>query len=407
LQQQSHQGATTPNQGALVEVEMSVRSLSQSFPPWRAALLLAALLSTLAPAVPAGAAERAAEPAAEAEGEVSYDSAWVPGPRASFYERIDVDRLAIEVRVVDGLGRPVPGLGPESFRVLLDGAPAPVESLDWIDAGEPLAAAAAAVEPAAEALVTPSTPHRVVYFFQTSLEPSHGLGHMRTLQSLRRALRELPAGTVAAVVAFDSHLKLHQDFTGDAELLVAAAERALGYTPADWPGTPARGPSLARWLDEGQARHTAHLERALEMVAWALNAERGPSTVVYVGWGIGSDSLERFRRARAALVRAGSPVMVLDVTSADFHSSGASLARLASETGGLYRSTYTLPRREVARVNRLLSGHYLLVVERPALAPRSRYPLRVELAGDVRGAWAVLAPEWVVLAPPGEGSALR
>jgi len=397
-------------------------------PQWQP--LLALLLLVLLAAAPAAAAE---PPARATAPQVAAPQATAPqatasqtslpdrdgaaqlGPRASFYDRMDVRRVALDVRVIDGLGNPVGNLGPESFRVRIDGAPARVESVDWIASdsppGDPAATAAGGMaSDLAAALAPPEEPYRIVFFFQAGMEPSHTIGLLRTLQSLRRMMHALPQGAVAAVVSYDSHFELHQDFTDDPELLVAAAERAVTFADATWPRAPAEGPSLARWLDEEQALATADVERALEIVGLALNAERGPSTVVFVGWGTGGRRAEPYRPARAALLGAGTPVLVLDVTDAPFHTSIADLSRLANETGGTYRSTYELPRREVARIGRMLGGHYLLVVERPPLPERARYPLRVELTGTE--AWGVLAPEWIVLTPPrdapsGEGSALR
>ena len=60
----------------------------------------------------------------------------------------------------------------------------------------------------------------------------------------------LDAGDLVAVVSFDSRLRLHQDFTADADLLAAAIDHAARGQdpPADWPSRrEERGdlPSLA------------------------------------------------------------------------------------------------------------------------------------------------------------------
>ena len=45
-------------------------------------------------------------------------------PQPTF--RAGVDVVAVDVHVVDGTGRPVPGLRPEDFAITVDGRPRPI-----------------------------------------------------------------------------------------------------------------------------------------------------------------------------------------------------------------------------------------------------------------------------------------
>ena len=51
-----------------------------------------------------------------------------------YAERVDVERVLIDVRVVDGIGQPVLGLAAEDFRVKIGKKPAAVQSIAWVGA---------------------------------------------------------------------------------------------------------------------------------------------------------------------------------------------------------------------------------------------------------------------------------
>lgn len=322
------------------------------------------------------------------------------GPRATFSERIDVALSTFDVRVVDGLGRPVHGLGADDLRVRLDGAPVPVVAVDWIPApADPgydrLATASGRQIPdhLSLELVAPESSERVVFLFQAGLTPGKAIGHLRMLPRLQELVRQLPPTTRAAVATFHSHLTLHQDFTSDRERLAAVLELGHGYHHAALPSPAGGGPSLARHLDGGAMAGVVHPAVAVEMIARALDAEPGPASIVYVGWSLEGSS-DEWSGMLATLLATRIPLFVLDVTDADYHSLEERLRYAARETGGSYSNTRDFPGREVSRVRRLLAhGHYRVSVRRPEL-PVGLYPLRVDLA-----AWGgfrrVLAPQWV------------
>ena len=296
-------------------------------------------------------------------------------PQAAFSDRIDVARVIFDVRVVDGMNRPIEGLTPSDFRVRLGGERAVVEAVDWIDeeaeaewfrdtvAGRLGAEAAARLQPPAP---------RVVFFFQANLQPLAATGHLRVLPHLQEVAHELPQSTLAAVVAFDSHLELHQDFTRDRDAVAEAMYRGHGYFRSEWPVPPENGPSLARHLDHGRALEIAFAEDAVAAVAHALAAEPGPSSIVFVGW-----SLEDDDAMIDALVAARTQFHALDVVHPD---------------------TRDHPGREVAQVENLVtSGYYRLTVVREPLSttrPRLEVTMR-----DWTRFQRVLHPEILELRP--------
>jgi VWFA-related protein len=334
----------------------------------------------------AGAAERSLVPAVQEK-----------PPEQTFKGEIDVSLLTLVVRVVDSWGRPILGLTPEDFRVRIGKREVPVVALDWISsAGEttppnpetpqapPAAAATEEREPAAEPV--PAGPGRlVVIFVQADLNPTRISGQLRLRPFTRELLATLQPQDRVAVVSFDSHLKLWQDFKPDLDATHAAIDRAMlyGEEPEISPGEAV---SLARSFDFAAARRAASPERALELTARALQPLPGEKTVIFLGWGLGRfDSFgvtmtPDYAPAVKALGAAHAAVFVLDVTSADYHSLEVGLENVAEATGGLYLKTFRLPALATRTLARTISGYYVLTLDRAALA-ENEGRVRIDLRG--------------------------
>ena len=373
---------------------------------------LAAPADPTAPAVPAA-------PAAPATQQTEPEEP--PRPEHVFRDRLEVHRLTVEVRVVDGRGA-VTGLGAEDFRVVLSGRPVAVEAADWRPAAEPPPEPSAAGEPGAPAAGAPPpdgsaagppapapAPGGLVVIFLQSADfymESVAEGHMRLLPEIERLIDDLGAGEQAAVLRYGSRLELEMDFTSDRERLRAAVRHALFRIGR--PPRPVRGarPSLAAHLDLEAARRAATPARGLAVAAEALTAIPGAKTMVFVGWGLldshrrtgvggeGSDGSD----ALAALGAARTSVFVLDVTSADWHLLEGGLRHMADVTGGTYSGTYHFPSSARRQLERAMAGTYTLVLRTPRLGP-GRYALQVRLApeADRRGR-RVIAPNGVTIA---------
>jgi VWFA-related protein len=282
---------------------------------------------------------------------------------------ITVSRLLVDAHVVDSHGRPIEGLGPEDFRVTVNGRPAEVEAADWISyvqaaayeeelAGEERREAAAGQVPG----------RLIVMFFQTDFQRQRVRGHQRMVIHSAELLERLGPNDRVAVVSFDSHLKLRLDFTTDREKIRRAVADTLKI---DFPPTPSIEvePSLIAAIDLYQAKKAATPERGLWVVAKALEKIEGPKSLLLFGWGLGHYTsfgviMDRhYATARQALGRARTSVFTLDISDADYHSLEIGLQNVSRETGGWYERTHIFPRAALERVERMISGRYELSVK--------------------------------------------
>jgi len=300
-----------------------------------------------------------------------------PSPPPRFREAVTVERIVVDVRVVDDSGQPVPGLGPEDFKVKLDGKPVLVESALWVGVEEEEAGVVVTPEDTAAAPANESAqPRLVVFFLQRDLEPSRILGLLKILEKVDRLLGVLAPGDRAAALLFDTALSRLEDFTDDrARVRRAIEDGIVGRRRAVQEGEE---PSLFAHLDDWASRRAASPERALQVVGEALQELPGAKTLVFLGWGIGRfdrggvSMTPDYEPARRALQKARCSVFALDITEADYHSLEVGLIQVAEDTGGFYAKTYLFPDQAVERMERALQGYYVLSFERPEGKPGSR-----------------------------------
>jgi VWFA-related protein len=318
-----------------------------------------------------------------------------------FEGEIDVSLSTIVVRAVDTWGVPILNLRPEDFRVRAGKREIPVIAVDWVSSEEPAPAApqeAAASATEAEEAEEVTAPARrpagrlVVFFVQADLNPTRISGQLRLRLHTRELLASLPPGDRVAVVSYDSHLKLRQDFTRDHDAVYAALDQGMlwGEEPDIAPDGPG---SLAGHFDFAAARRAASPERALEVTARALEPFPGEKTMIFLGWGLGRfggggvDMVPAFAPAVRALAAARTSVFVLDVTSADSHSLEVGLQGVADATGGLYLKTFRLPNLAIRTLSQAISGYYVLTLDPSQLPEKTGRAghLEIELRDSKRG----------------------
>ena len=291
-----------------------------------------------------------------------------------FTERVDVARILIDARVLDDAGRPVLGLNAADFEVTIDGTPVRVESAQWVGEQPPVNAPLPATS--VVGVVAPPPPGRlVVFLIQKDLQPLRAKGLLRWLQVNEPLLASLTPDDRAAVLSFDSHLKIWLDFTSDVDRVRTVLARDVMFKN---PASLARGPepSLLARLSQQQARKSATIEDALRLIGKALEPLPGSKSVVLVGYGFGrlthtgeSPMMPEYDAARDALQAARATLLCLDVSFATYHSLAAGLNTVAADTGGIVSSLYVSPQQAVERVVHALTGSYVLFAEKPPFEP--------------------------------------
>ena len=304
-----------------------------------------------------------------------------------FGEEITVRLISMTVRAVDGRGRPITGLGPEDFRVKVGKKEVPVVGVDWFSSGEP---APAAPDAAPEAVVESRPAGKLVVFWvQSDFDPSRVSGQLRLWPYIDEFIATLHPADRMAVISYDSHLHLRQDFTRDLEAVHAAVYRGMLHGDSET-GAGSGDVSLLGSFDFQAAQEAASPERALEVTADAFAALPGEKIIVYLGWGLGRMSsfgvhmTPAFYPAVRALRRANIPVFVLDITSADYHSLEVGLEAVAHATGGTYQKTHVLTGLATDFLAQAISGHYVITID-PATVSAKGGPVTVELRDRKKG----------------------
>ena len=96
--------------------------------------------------------------------------------------------------------------------------------------------------------------------------------------------------------------------------------------------------------------------------------------MLYFGWGLGTvgglsgpnpSEHRAWNDAMRGMAAARVSIFTLDVTNADFHSLEVYLEDISNLTGGRYEKTHVFPGLAMQRVERAISGRYVLVFVKP------------------------------------------
>ena len=307
--------------------------------------------------------------------------------RSGLEEEVEVNRVIVDIRVLTREGDPIRGLGPEDFVVKVKGKEARVEAVEWVEGSASMLEGLSAKQIAALGDAPAYSAGRlIVLFFQRHTHPSRIVGLMRMLQEAREFIATLEPEDMVAIVVFQSHLDLYQDFTNDHEkILGILTDHIVPYVKPELP-EPGRFPSLAEHFDHTGAIDAATPEEALLVTANALAELPGSKDLLFIGWGMGFmvggavNLRPEYGPARRALLDARVSVFSLDVTRADYHSLEGPLIKLARDTGGFYMKTHINANVAMDAVARAIRGHYVLTFERPDLPP-GEHVLKIKLRG--------------------------
>src|SRR5512145_1874862 len=90
-----------------------------------------------------------------------------------YAERVDVERVLVDVRVLDNLGQAVVGLDADDFRVKIGRKRVAIESVIWVGGAKPDGGAPTPTVPDTSSAAADIAPGRLIVFvFQKDLEPS-------------------------------------------------------------------------------------------------------------------------------------------------------------------------------------------------------------------------------------------
>jgi VWFA-related protein len=325
---------------------------------------------------------------------------------------VGVDVVAVDASVVDGDGRPILGLGPEDFRVEVDGKPRRVLTVDYMGRDlEPLAAQSA--RPAHFSSNEDAPWGRLVLLLVDRGSIGRG-GGREVLKAAERFLGTLaPADRVGLAFAPGPGRVL--EFTADIDLVrqglrgvVGTAERGGWEVPLAEAVAYLKDQDYLRWsqwvelhcefrsmsqvdvcrqemeAEAGQV-YLAYRERslssmrALATVLQALKAIEGPKTLVFISEGLGAESMTEVRDLASAAAEAQATLFVVLVDTSGADASFKRISEAASsedrdrDTSGLY-DLAGLSRGVVLkvvgsadstfqRIERELMGYYMLGFE--------------------------------------------
>lgn len=296
-------------------------------------------------------------------------------PEPRYTERVDVERVLVDVRVLDSQGRAVVGLDADDFSVKIGGKPVPIESAMWVGGAKADGGSATAETVEAAPGTDDVRPGRLIIFlFQKDFEPSRLAGLMRMLIESQSFLDELTPRDRVAVLSFDSQLKIWLDFTSDREAVRRVLKREILFEDPH-PVLQTSALSLVSGLDLETASKTYTIEKALHRIADAVHDLPGSKSIVFIGYGFGrlgwgGVTMEHgYEDARDALMAARTSVFSLDVTNADYHSLEHGLQLVSRETGGFFARTHLFTEQAMNRLSGVLAGYYVLFLEQPNVGP--------------------------------------
>ncbi|MGH9382164.1 MAG: VWA domain-containing protein [Thermoanaerobaculia bacterium] len=298
-------------------------------------------------------------------------------PPGQFEGEVDVTEVFLDVVVTDRQGQPVPGLQAGDFVVTEDGEPVEVTSVEYYTTR--YGAPEAELKPGE----VPASRHFIFFFDDQRFNstPENRLLPQQVQagrQAAEWARENLQPSDWAAVLSYDSRLKIHLDFAQDRDAIVEAIEAASrgGEPRAETSrrgGADAGVASLLARLPTGKelSRITPRPYSALTRVAEAVGPIAGRKNLLLFSIGFGQiDSFTGTARGDEryypdmiqALNDNNVAVYAIDVSTLEtrFHSQETFLSQLASDTGARYFAPTVSFATPLEQVSEETTGYYLL-----------------------------------------------
>lgn len=304
-------------------------------------------------------------------------------------ERVEVRRILVDVRVLDGAGQPLLGLTASDFAATIDGRRASIESAVWRSNEPAITRARSSDTPNASvpAEAEGERAQRIVVLVQRKFDLTDATGFMRANDDLARLPDRFTAGTRFSVMSFDTQPHVWADFTDDRESLRSAIRSMRSAAPP--PGGTLTDLVDGKRVEVWPASPPQNsIEATLESLGRALGRLPGAKTILIVGYGLGVwdprlgiiRSDVGYDDALAALSTGRVNVFCIDTTQAEYHVRQEGLIQLALDSGGRFWSTREFTSKPFDEFRALSSGFYQLSVV-PDDAQKGRHDLSVRLRG--------------------------
>jgi VWFA-related protein len=289
-------------------------------------------------------------------------------------ERVDVNAVLIDVVVTDANGNQILGLTKDDFVVTENGAPQPIDSIDYFTTRRLLSG----TESQAPFKVEQVREERYLIFFFD--KPSGG-GLFDKIARARRAVsdfidRDMGRNDLVAIVGHDVRLKVFSDFTSDKRQLKKALDEAARFSRGlSKSNSPEGAPSILRNLGRDEMLdQTGRVYEALRVLADALRPIRARKNLVLFSPGIHDPSEEirggillntshfydpMIQALNTANVTVYATNLLLEdaPNSPVFHQT---LERIADETNGDYFRQTVSFQPMIKQVQKASGGYYLL-----------------------------------------------
>ena len=320
-----------------------------------------------------------------------------PEAQGRFEGEVDVREVLLDVLVTDRKGNVIVGLDKDDFVVKEDGKPVELTGITFYSNRRLVESQQELVKKGIEVDRIPEDRYFILFYEDQKGKAIDAPQLLKQQILAGRESRDWVREAVqphdwVAVVSYDNKLIVHQDFTHDKRLLLAALDEAIKSKDpgANWPSrVKSDGPSLTAGLPSGNALRdkTPTIYEAMQVLADAAGKVTGRKNLLFFTAGFGRvDSFGLYTpdpRYYPPTMRAlnDNNVAVYPIElwpAGTVHELASALNKLALDTGGRYHFNFTnfaTPMELVAKEN---SGYYLLSYRATHPADKSGFQ-RVEV----------------------------
>lgn len=338
------------------------------------------------------------EPAQEPAAQAAPATPETQAPETRFEGKVDVREVLLDVLVTDRQGNVIVGLDKGDFQVKEDGKPVELTGITFYSNRKVVESQAELTRKGIQVDSIPEDRYFIL-FYEDQKTKAIDAPQLLTQQVLagrqsRDWLREeVQPHDWVAVVSYDNKLIVHQDFTHDKKLLLAAVDEAIKSRDpgANWPSRVKGddGPSLVAGLPKGNdlRAKTPTIYEALQVLADAAGKVTGRKNLLLFTAGFGriddfglfTPDPRYYPPTMQTLNDNNVAVYPIDLWPAGtVHELANAMSKLALDTGGKYYFNFTNFSSPMGQVTKENSGYYLLSYQATHPADKSGFQ-RVEV----------------------------